>query len=286
MHLSPSTTIMASRCIRSLVALAGVHVGNPSQVLAQGQVPHEMHSSAWYLAAILGLALVVVVVVHLVRVRQIARVMSADFDQRLSERIRAARELHDTLLQTVHGSKLVVDRALRDTTDRDRLVQALEQLSVWLGQAAAEGPAALQSLGTSTTESDDLAAALRRAIDECRIDSSAEISFSVQGRAREFDPAVRDEVYRIGYEAIRNACVHSGGSLIDVTLEYGLDLTLRIGDNGVGIRAAWHARTCQAHWRDVRVGERSREGDGDHPDRSAADRVLVRVRGLVTQRWS
>ena len=52
------------------------------------------------------------------------------------------------------------------------------------------------------------------------------------------DPAVRDEVYRIGYEAIRNACVHSHASRIDVALEYGHDLTLRISDNGLGIDAA------------------------------------------------
>ena len=131
----------------------------------------------------------------------------------------------------------MADRALRDTTDRDRLVRALEQLSAWLGQAAAEGRAALHSLRGSTTESNDLAEAFRRAIDECRNDSSTEAPFSVQGRARELHPAVRDEVYRIGYESIRNACAHSRASRIEVALEYGHDLTLRISDNGVGIDA-------------------------------------------------
>jgi signal transduction histidine kinase len=51
-------------------------------------------------------------------------------------------------------------------------------------------------------------------------------------------PIVRDEVYRIGYEAIRNACVHAQASRIEVALEYGHDLTLRIRDNGIGIDAA------------------------------------------------
>jgi signal transduction histidine kinase/ligand-binding sensor domain-containing protein len=198
----------------------------------------RFYQTWWFAAAVLGLAGLIGGIVHLVRVRQIARAMSARFDERLAERTRVARELHDTLLQTVHGSKLVADRALRDTADRDRLVQALEQLSVWLGQAAAEGRSALQSLRVSTTESNDLAGAFRRAIDECRNNSSAETPFSVQGRARELHPAVRDEVYRIGYEAIRNACVHARASRIDVALEYGHDLTLRISDNGVGIDAA------------------------------------------------
>jgi signal transduction histidine kinase len=86
---------------------------------------------------------------------------------------------------------------------------ALEQLSIWLGRATEEGRAALNSLRTSTTEANDLAEAFRRAIEECRIENSMEASFSVVGETREMHPIVRDEVYRIGYEAIRNACVHS-----------------------------------------------------------------------------
>jgi len=53
--------------------------------------------------------------------------------------------------------------------------------------------------------------------------------------AGELHPVVSEEVYRIGYEAIRNACVHSRASRIDVALEYGHDLTLRVTDDGVGI---------------------------------------------------
>ena len=51
-------------------------------------------------------------------------------------------------------------------------------------------------------------------------------------------PVVRDEVYRIGYEAIRNACMHSGGSRVDVELRYGRDLVVRVADNGTGMDAA------------------------------------------------
>jgi signal transduction histidine kinase len=48
-------------------------------------------------------------------------------------------------------------------------------------------------------------------------------------------PIVRDEIYRIGYEAIRNACAHSSASQLGVELTYGQDLVLRVADNGVGI---------------------------------------------------
>jgi signal transduction histidine kinase len=64
-----------------------------------------------------------------------------------------------------------------------------------------------------------------------------EVSLQVAGQAREMHPVVRDEVYRIGYEAVRNACVHSQATELRVELSYGQDLCLRISDNGAGIPA-------------------------------------------------
>jgi signal transduction histidine kinase len=131
-------------------------------------------------------------------VRQVAKAIAARFDERLAERTRIARDLHDTFLQTVQGSKLVADSALKQSADALRMHVALEQLSMWLGRATEEGRAALNSLRTSTTEANDLAAAFQRAIEECRIENSMESSFSVVGETREMHPIVRDEVYRIG----------------------------------------------------------------------------------------
>jgi len=135
-------------------------------------------------------------------------------------------------LQTVQGSKMVAEHALKNPADHTRMVRAMEQLSTWLAQATEEGRAALQSLRSSTTEKNSLAEAFRRAIDEC---GGSEKSFSVNGDSREMHPVVRDEIYRIGYEAIRNACAHSGAGKLEVMLEYAHDLTLRVSDNGIGI---------------------------------------------------
>src|SRR5882762_11403926 len=157
------------------------------------------------------------------------------FDERLAERTRMARDLHDTFLQTIQGSKLVADDALEPSSDLVRMRRALEQVSVWLARATQEGRAALNSLRTATTQTNDLAEALRRVTQDGIIRSSMTVTFSVVGDAREIHPIVRDEIYRIGYEAIRNACTHSGASQLEVELIYAHDLTLRVSDNGIGI---------------------------------------------------
>jgi signal transduction histidine kinase len=198
---------------------------------------------AWYqtkrfLALCVVAGLVIFWTLYRLRLRQVAKAISARFDERMAERIRVARDLHDTVLQTIQGSKLVADDALDPSTDPARMRRAMEQLSVWLGRATEEGRAALNSLRTSATERNDLAEAFRRAIEECRIQSSMESSFSVVGTASEMHPIVRDEVYRIGYEAIRNACAHSQASRLQVELKYAQDLALRVSDNGVGIDPA------------------------------------------------
>jgi signal transduction histidine kinase len=157
------------------------------------------------------------------------------FDERLAERTRMARDLHDTFLQTIQGSKLVADDALEPSADPIRMRRAIEQLSVWLAQAMQEGRAALNSLRTTTTQANDLAEALRGVTEDALIPSSIAVTFSVVGDAREMHPIVRDETYRIGFEAIRNACMHSRASRLEVELRYAHDLTLRVSDNGIGI---------------------------------------------------
>jgi signal transduction histidine kinase len=173
-----------------------------------------------------------------IRVRQIAATIHATFDERLKERTRLARDFHDTLLQTIQGSKMVADDALDESADLLRMRRALERLSMWMGQATKEGRAALSALRDSTTQKNDLAEAFRRATERDILPGTMSVSFSVVGSASEMHPIVRDEVYRIGYEAIRNSSVHSKASVLEVELRYAQELTLRIKDNGIGIDTA------------------------------------------------
>ena len=203
----------------------------------------------WFLALCAAAGLFIVWVLYRIRVQQIANAIALRFDERLAERTRIARDFHDTLMQTIQGTKLVADSALKRSSDNPNAMRgSMEQVSVWMGRATEEGRAALNSLRTSTTDTNDLAEALRRAIDECKTDSSPETSFTTTGVVKEMHPIVRDEVYRIGYEAIHNTCVHSQATHLQVELTYADDLVLRVQDNGVGIEPAIASEGRHGHY--------------------------------------
>lgn len=198
-------------------------------------VTPAFYQTFWFEALCVLAGGLLLVGAYQLRIRQIATALNVRFDERLEERTRLAREFHDTLLQTIQASKMVADDALNHHSDATRMQHAMERLSEWLAQAIEEGRAALSSLRSSTTEQNDMAEALRRAGEECQFQRPIEFVLSVQGESREMHPIVRDEVYRIGYEAIRNACAHSEGSLLNVKLSYVGDLVLQVSDNGKGI---------------------------------------------------
>jgi signal transduction histidine kinase len=165
------------------------------------------------------------------RIRRIEAALGARFHERLSERTRAARDINDTLLQTIEASKMIADDALDPSADATRMRLAMGRLSAWLGKATQEGQAALDSLRTVNFEGNDLASGFRRAAEECLMHRSTEFALSVTGESRDMHPLVRDEVYRIGYEAISSACKHAGSHL-EVALTYGSDFCLRVRDDG------------------------------------------------------
>ncbi len=206
------------------------------------------YQTIWFQSLSAALSLFLLWSLYRFRVRQIAATLSSRFDERLAERTRLARELHDTFLQTVQGSKMVADDALDVGADETRMRAALEKLSGWLGQAVEEGRAALHSLRVSTIEKNHLSEALQRATENHQIPSSMTVAFCVIGDARDVHPIVRDEVYRIGYEAIRNAAAHSRASRLEIDLRYASDLSLRIKDNGLGIDPAFSDQGRPGHF--------------------------------------
>jgi signal transduction histidine kinase len=192
--------------------------------------PLALFHSIWARLLYAAAGLFLVWFIYWTAVRRTEAALSVRFDEKLWERTRLARDLHDTLLQTIEASKMVADDALDAGPVRMR--QALGRLSDWLGQATEEGQAALDSLRTAGSGQDDLTTSLRRVAEQCLAGRSVDFALSVTGDGIEMHPFVRDEVYRIGYEAIGNACRRSGVTRLKIALIYGSDFYLQISDNG------------------------------------------------------
>jgi ligand-binding sensor domain-containing protein/signal transduction histidine kinase len=189
----------------------------------------------WFTSIYISSILLLILFWYRYRLRQIAHQFDVRLEERVNERTRLARELHDTLLQTIQSSKMVADDALDTTTDLSGMRSAMKRLSDWLGQATEEGRTALNSLRTSLGPKDDLLEALKRLAQEFEARSSVKIEFAVIGTIREMHPVAGEEVFRIASEAIRNAFLHSSGRRIDIELRYTHDFVLNVKDDGRGI---------------------------------------------------
>ncbi len=107
-------------------------------------------------------------------------------------------------------------------------------------QAIVEGRDSIQDLRSSVELTNDLAKAVSALGDELASEEPAtdspEFQVSVEGASRELHPILRDEIYRIAREAVRNAFHHAQASRIEADITYSDRLfRLRIRDDGRGI---------------------------------------------------
>ena len=178
------------------------------------------------------------------RLRQVERRFELNMGVRVAERTRIARELHDTLLQSFHGLLLRFETASYLLPDRPaEAKEKLDRAITQAVQAITEGRDAVQALRTSTVESNNLPLAISAMGQQLATDSTsgqtAAFHVAVEGEARELHPIVRDEIYKIAAEAIRNAFRHALARRVEVDIRYDRDeFRLRVRDDGVGIDPA------------------------------------------------
>jgi len=213
---------------------------NGSEATVGFEVEPTLWQTWWFRLSCVVCAGLATLVVYRLRVRQVTQLLKVGFEERLSERTRIARELHDTLLQSFQGVLMKlhigVDMIRNRPEEAEKiLARAIEQAR----QAVTEGRDAVQGLRSSTTEMNDLSRAIRVLAAELadQSDSSSpEFQMNVEGTPRDLPPIVRDDVYRIAGEALRNAFRHAQAARIEVEIGYyQRQLRLRIRDDGKGI---------------------------------------------------
>jgi signal transduction histidine kinase/ligand-binding sensor domain-containing protein len=195
----------------------------------------------WFRAMCVGVFLLLLWTAYELRVRQLTWRFNLALDARVAERTRIGRELHDTLLQSFQGVLLKFQSVFKLLPEqpieaRNRLERALDRAT----QAITEARDAVQGLRSSALQTNALAESIAGFGEELTSDetdaNSAVIQVEAEGTRRNLHPMVRDEVYRIACEALRNAVRHAHARCIAVEIQYDEShFRLRVRDDGRGM---------------------------------------------------
>ena len=200
------------------------------------------YQSNWFKAICVAALLLILWGLYRLRLYQIAREFDAQLEGRVGERLRVARELHDTLLQSFQAS-LIQMQAARDLFSR-RPEQAAENLDDAITMAAGaitEGRDAIQELRSQPQDRGDLEQLFNvTGQDLSRSQESKERPASfrvvVEGEQRPLKPLLQDEIYRIARELLRNAFRHAQAGQIEAEIRYEpRQLCVHVRDDGKGI---------------------------------------------------
>ncbi len=195
----------------------------------------------WFRLAVLLAFGFAALALYRLRLHQLTSRMNLRFEERLAERTRIAQDLHDTLLQGFVSVSMQVhvaaDALPEDSKAKPSLTMALQQMR----QVIDEGRTTVMGLRSARSPSLDLEQAFSRIQEEVSPLGQGDVDFRVvvDGQQRQLRPLLRDEVYRIGREALINAFRHARANRIEIELKYSpSQFRVLVRDNGSGIDPA------------------------------------------------
>jgi signal transduction histidine kinase/ligand-binding sensor domain-containing protein len=230
-----------------VAASAGEEQWQQSSALVLEQLPF-FYQTKWFMLLASATALSLAFFAYRLRLQQAVDRIQAGFQERMEERTRIAQELHDTVLQAISGSTMLVENAAEKIPDtlpvvKGALLRAVDRLDV----ALEESRAALRGLRASASPENNLARQLSAVARDL---TGTDIAFDlvITGEAREIRPVIHHEVFRIASEAITNALKHSDATSVHVDLGYLDELRLSVLDNGKGIPEGILQRGKEGHF--------------------------------------
>jgi signal transduction histidine kinase/ligand-binding sensor domain-containing protein len=204
----------------------------------------------WFQASALLAFVAAAAALYRIRVRSMTHQMNMRFEERLAERTRIAQELHDTLLQGFVSASMQLHVAAEGVPAESPAKPTINRVLELMSRVIDEGRNAVRGLRSVSTGNDDLEQMFHRLQEELAVTTTSEFRVIVEGRTHPLHPLVRDEVHRIGREALINASRHANAKHIEVELEYAPPHHLRmlVRDDGAGIDADVLRAGRQGHW--------------------------------------
>jgi signal transduction histidine kinase/ligand-binding sensor domain-containing protein len=225
-------------------------------------IPPTFLQTEWFVALCILAGVAAVWLLYSLRLRQMTARLRGRLEERLAERERIARELHDTLLQGFQGLMLrfqaVAERIPTDHPARRYMDEALNRGD----DVLIEGRDRVRNLRVG--RDGDLAQALARVAAEAPRDPTVQFRIVEEGAPVDLHPVVHDEVAKIGTEAIVNAFTHAKAKSIEVGIVYqARRFSLTVRDDGIGIAADLLEKGREGHFGFTGMRERAQKIRGE-----------------------
>jgi ligand-binding sensor domain-containing protein/signal transduction histidine kinase len=222
-------------------------VWNTEGAVVSFSIQPSFYQTRTFLAGLTAAILAALWALYRARLRRIATQLNVRFEERLTERARIAQDLHDTLLGGVISTAMQLD-TITESVEDESLKSRLDGVLGRMRHVIDEGRDALQGI-RSKPALDDLEQALGRCTEELRGHQPVDIRVIVVGSRRLLHPLTRDEIYRIGREALANTFRHARATRVEVELDYGEHcFRLKVRDDGQGFESDVASSERSRHW--------------------------------------
>jgi ligand-binding sensor domain-containing protein/signal transduction histidine kinase len=225
-----------------LIASNSEGLWNGPETAVALKVTPAYYQTYWFRLSCVAAFLGVFWMLYHLHIRQLTHQFNIRMEERVAERTRIARELHDTLLQTLHGVMFRFQAARNMFARRpEEAMAALDGAITRTEEAIAESRDAIKDLRLGRATSSDLAELLTATGQELESSVDARVNrptfrLIVEGKRHDLSFGIQDEVYRIGRELLRNAFQHANAHQIEAEIRYDDGaLTLLVRDDGSGI---------------------------------------------------
>ena len=222
------------------------------------------------------------------RLRQETARVNLLYTERLAERTRIARDLHDTLLQSLAGVSLQLDGiAKQAVTAPERTPSLIARVREQVDSTFREARVKVWNLRSPELQVFGLEASLRQLAERIGAGTTAACDLAVSGQPRPVEPDMEEELLRIAQEAANNASRHAEPAAIRIALDYGArSLMLAISDDGRGFDLEEGSRKS-GHWGLKNMQERADQIGGTCKINTAVGQgTRIEIRVPLAPAWS